>query len=449
MSRHLHLDPIGGVAGDMLLGLWIELGLPLETLQSLASQLGLDDVNVQAEPVVRASLAATHVTVSVRGQVEGPARQELAHDDEHPHHHADLHSHHHEQPHSHHHVDEHSHQHEHPSDGHGRTLGQMLMLIERGALTPRAATLAQRAITLLFEAEATAHGLSIDAVHLHEAGADDALIDILGTATALEALQIESVSCSVPLPIGGGHVSCAHGLMPVPVPAVAELLRGLAVVGGPVQRETITPTGAALLRAMVTQFGPAPPMTIDRSGSGAGGRDTPQIPNIVRGMLGRTAAGPSQRTVTVLETALDDILPQDVPVLIEALLARGARDAMVTPVTMKKGRPGLLLTVIADAHTARDLAEFVLDHSPALGVRMREETRLEWDRDFVSVATPWGSVRIKRALDSAGGVRRGRPEFDDCARAAATSGVSPDEVRRRAQQLFDDTLRDDSRREDS
>lgn len=440
MSRHLHLDLVGGVAGDMLLGLWIELGVPAESLQALSARLGLSEIEVTAERVSRSSLAATHVTVRVRGQVEGPADDgHCDHEHEPPH----------ESGHEHSDRDVPAHVHPHTDDDHGRNLDEMFARLDHASLAPRATAFARRAITLLFEAEAAAHGLAIEQVHLHEAGADDALIDILGTALALDELQIGSVSCSVPLPIGGGRVECAHGSMPVPVPAVAELLRGVAVIGGPVARETITPTGAALLRAMVDRFGPAPAMIIDRVGNGAGGRNPTHLPNVVRGLLGRAGAGPLQRTVSVLETALDDILPQDVPVLIESLLARGARDAMVTPVSMKKGRPGLLLTVIADSTEARALAEFVLDHSPALGVRLREETRLEWDRDFVSVATPWGAVRVKRALDSAGGVRRGQPEFDDCAKAAKQAGVSPDEVRRRAQQAFDDELRHDGKRKDS
>ncbi len=320
----------------------------------------------------------------------------------------------------------------------------MLAAFERAALPPRALARARRAAGLLYAAEGKVHGVPAEEVHLHEAGADDALVDIAGTCLGLEELGIERVTCCAPVPLGGGAIRCAHGVLPVPVPAVVELLRGVPVAGGPIAKELVTPTGAALLVAIVDAFGPLPALTIERVGHGAGGRDDAALPNVLRGVLGAPLEESAlARQVAVLETALDDILPQDVPVLIERLLAAGARDAMVAPVQMKKGRPGFHVTVLCDPGEERRLAGILLHETPTLGVRMRTERRVEWDRDVVAVETPWGPVRVKRAKDTRGRVLRAQPEFDDCRRAADAAGVTPDAVRRAAQAALGDPPAED------
>lgn len=451
MSRHLHLDLHAGIAGDMLLGLLVDLGLPPAVLEGLPARLGLDGVTVSCGHVERGSLRCGRVHVDVRGWHEPAARvvgehghgvpyTEPADAHEHP-----RHAHDHDHPHGHDHEDDHGHPHGHDHDhehGHGATRGfvDVQRVLAHADLPERARTLAERAFARLFAAEAKVHGRTLDEVHLHEAGADDALIDVVGTALGLVELGVTTVSCAVPLPVGGGSIHCAHGILPVPGPAVAALLEGLPVVGGPVARELITPTGAALLRAIVDEFRALPEMTIVRAGHGAGTYDREPLPSTVRGVLGERAAGPAgpaERELAVLETALDDVLPQDVPVLVERMLAAGARDALVVPVQMKKGRPGFLLLVVADPGTERGLAALLLRESPTLGVRIRRETRLEWNRDVVQVDTPWGPVGVKRALDGAGRPLRGQPEFEDCRRAADAAGVTVDEVRRRARAEHD------------
>jgi hypothetical protein len=322
----------------------------------------------------------------------------------------------------------------------------MLAAFERAALPPRALARARRAAEQLYAAEGRVHGVAADAVHLHEAGADDALVDIAGTCLGLEELAIERVTCAAPIPLGGGAIRCAHGILPVPVPAVTELLRGVAVTGGPVAKELVTPTGAALLVALVDEFRALPPLTIERVGHGAGGRNDAALPNVLRGLVGTPAAEEAlTRRVAVLETALDDVLPQDVPVLIERLLAAGARDAMVAPVQMKKGRPGFHLTVLCDPGQERALAALLLHETPTLGVRLRVERRVEWDRDVVAVPTPWGPVRVKRARDTRGRVLRAQPEFADCRRAADAAGVTPDAVRQAARRAAGDPPAEDPR----
>nr|MBP7149026.1 nickel pincer cofactor biosynthesis protein LarC [Acidobacteriota bacterium] len=406
MTRWLHLEPFSGAAGDMFLGLLVDLGLDPQVLARLPARLGLDGVEVRAQAEDRGPLAATHVRVIVRGHEEPPAAPVAPGSD------APA-----------------------PADapGHGeheRNRSEMLAVLDRAALPGPAAAHARRAVELLFEAEARVHRRPPDELHLHEAGADDALVDIAGTCLGLHELGIAGVSCAVPLPVGGGTIRSAHGVLPVPAPAVVELLRDIPVAGGPVARELITPTGAALLRAVVDEFRALPPMRVERAGHGAGTRRDPALPNVLRGLVGVAAdSSPLERAVAVIETQLDDLVPQDVPVLIERLLEAGARDAFVANVLMKKGRPGLLLAVVCDRERARGLAELLLHETPTLGVRVRHESRLEWARDTVSVDTPWGPVRIKRALDREGRVVRGWPEFEDCRRAAGAAGVSVDEVR--------------------
>lgn len=467
MSRHLHIDPFSGAAGDMFLGLLFDLGLDPAVLESVPARLGLSGVNVACERTRRGALAAGRVHVVIRGWEEPPARSvghgaAHGHDPDHHdgHEHADghddhraqgaghVHAHDHDRDHEHQHAHahglDHDHDHEHAhGDDHrhdhdhgGRTLADTLALVEAADLPPRAKAIARRAFEALYGAEAKVHGVPLHDVHLHEAGADDALVDVCGTALGLCTLDVTSVSCAAPVPLGGGSIHCAHGILPVPGPAVAALFAGVPVAGGPVDRELVTPTGAALLRAIVDEFRAMPALRLERAGHGAGAREDAHLPNVLRGLLGTLEAGPRERALSVLETALDDVNPQDVPVLVERLLAAGARDAMVTTVQMKKGRPGFLLTVVADPQDERALCELLLRESPTLGVRARRETRLEWDRDSVSVDTPWGAVRVKRAIGPSGRVLRGTPEFEDCRRVADAAGVRVDEVRQRAQQAF-------------
>jgi hypothetical protein len=442
----LHLDPFSGVAGDMFLGLLVDLGLDPALLAALPARLGLEGVEVRAERATRGPLDAARVRVTVRGHEEPPAEPAGAgrghHDHDHaPHGPGDA-AHHDHDGHAPHDSGDAGHHHHHD----GRRLSEMLAAFERAALPPRALARARRAAELLYAAEAKVHGVPLDAVHLHEAGADDALVDIAGTCLGLEELGVARVTCSAPVPLGGGAIRCAHGVLPVPVPAVVELLRGVPVAGGPIAKELVTPTGAALLVAVVDAFGPLPALTLERAGHGAGGRDDAALPNVLRGLLGTPAEDEAlARRVAVLETALDDLLPQDVPVLIERLLAAGARDAMVAPVQMKKGRPGFHLTVICEPGEERRLAALLLHETPTLGVRMRVERRAEWDRDVIAVPTPWGPVRVKRAKDTRGRVLRAQPEFDDCRRAADAAGVTPDAVRQAARRAAGDLPAEDPR----
>ncbi|MBM3290556.1 MAG: nickel pincer cofactor biosynthesis protein LarC, partial [Candidatus Hydrogenedentes bacterium] len=271
------------------------------------------------------------------------------------------------------------------------------------------------------EAEAKVHGTTIEKVHFHEVGAIDSIIDVVGAHFCLRELGTARIGSS-PLHVGAGTVTCAHGVMPVPAPATALLLEGVPCYGGEVQAELVTPTGAALLAQLASSFGPMPAMTIARTGYGSGTRDLPDRANVLRVIEGESAATQATETVTVIETNVDDMVPELLPVLIDEALKAGARDAFVTPVTGKKGRPGHLITVLCDPARVDELAAVVFRNSTTLGVRMRQEQRICLEREWKNVETPWGAVRVKTGRF---GTEQtvASPEFEDCKNLAESAGV--------------------------
>jgi uncharacterized protein (TIGR00299 family) protein len=288
---------------------------------------------------------------------------------------------------------------------------------------------AKQVFRRLAEAEAEVHGTTVQKVHFHEVGAVDAIVDIAGALAGLEALGVGSVSAST-LPLGGGSVDSEHGRIPVPAPATALLLRGVPVRGGPVEAELVTPTGAALLATLVKSWGDAPAFLLTAVGTGAGTREFPDHPNILRIFLGEMVPGGAatgQRRVAVLETAVDDENPQFLAAAVTELLAQGALDAMVAPVTMKKGRSGMWLVVVCEPADVTRLAASVLTHTSSLGVRVREENRIELPRKILEVTTEFGAVQVKLAI-LPGGNARAVPEFESVLQAAKRSGATVHEV---------------------
>ncbi len=377
--RHAHFDCVSGIAGDMTLAALVSAGWPEAELQALPARLGLTGVAIVVTDVRRGPFAAKHVDVRS--------------DEKQPHRHL-------------HHID---------------------AILDRADLPVPVRDRAKAVFRRLAEAEAEVHGSTVQKVHFHEVGAVDAIVDIVGVLLGLDALGVTSVSASV-LPLGSGSVDSQHGRIPVPAPATALLLRGAPVVGGPVEGELVTPTGAALLMTLASGWGDPPAMTLAAVGTGAGTKDFAAHPNILRLLLGERAASTvGTRTVTVLETALDDANPQYVSATVQSLLASGALDAMVAPVTMKKGRAGLWLVVIAEPADARRLADLLLRETPTLGVRFRDEQRLELPRRIVEVVTPYGPVQLKVALLPTGD-ERPMPEFDSVHEAALRSGATHHEV---------------------
>jgi uncharacterized protein (TIGR00299 family) protein len=409
-----YLECFAGISGDMLMAALVDAGAPIELLQRTAASLELE-AELRITRVNRSGIQSTKIDVVVNGQLHepaaptGPSEQEA----EHGHHHDHDHGHTHTHPHKH-----ESHEH-HP----GRALAEIRSLLKRADLSQRALNLSLTVFGLLAEAEGRIHGVPPEAVHFHEVGAIDAIVDIACCAAGVDALDLDAWYCS-PVNVGSGFVNCAHGRFPVPAPATAELLKNLPTYAAHVQAELVTPTGAALLRALDCQFDATPVMRTQAIGYGAGTRNPERFPNVLRVSIGEVAAGQSfnQDKVTVLECAVDDLSPQVLAHTAQLALERGALDVMSAPVTMKKGRLGTLLTVLCKSDDAPGLQQLIFRETTTLGIRVREETRVILGREIVPVETEFGVIHIK-AGSWQGEEWNAAPEFEDCRRAAAAFDV--------------------------
>jgi uncharacterized protein (TIGR00299 family) protein len=388
--RILYFDCFSGIAGDMVLGALLDAGLPLDELKAAFGSLAIDGYQVTAERVLRAGVSATKFRVEER-QPPGHA---------HPH----------------------------------RHLKSIYALIDRSGLSPAGRTRAKALFQRLGEAEAAIHQTTIEKVHLHEVGALDSIIDIVGAVFALEWVGADRIVCS-PLNVGGGTVQSAHGLFPVPAPATLRLLGDAPVYSGFIQKELVTPTGALIATGYASSFGPIPEMTVEKVGYGAGERDNPGTPNVLRVLIGRAADRPRGDRVVVIECEIDDMNPQIFGVLMDQLYAAGALDVFYVPVQMKKNRPGTLLTVVAPPERRPALSEVIFRESTTIGLRYHEVDRECLERDIVSVDTPVGAIRFKVARRN-GRVVNAVPEFDDCARIAAANNLSVKEVQAIAVQAY-------------
>jgi uncharacterized protein (TIGR00299 family) protein len=426
--RIAYLECFAGIAGDMVLGALIDAGVPVEVLVEAASALELG-ASLKVETVDRSGISCTRVRV-MEGEVVADAPKveslrEQAHT--HPHIHEDGHSHSHEHSHSHDDEQEHAHEHQH---AHGRSLSVIRTLIEGAALAEGVKRRAIRTFELLGASEAKIHNVEVEAIHFHEVGAVDAIVDIVTACAGIEYLKVDAWYCS-PLNVGGGMVECAHGTFPVPAPATADLLRGFPTYSAHVQKELVTPTGAALVRMLEPVFGTQPAMSVERIGYGAGTRNPKGFPNALRISIGEAEESSKTETVTVLETALDDLSPQVLAWVAELALAAGAMDVMLTPVIMKKGRPGTLLTVLCSAENQKKLERLILRETSTLGIRIRRDERSCLERHHLPVETPYGEVRVKiGTLD--GEVMNVAPEFEDCRAAAVRCDVPLKQVQQAA-----------------
>jgi uncharacterized protein (TIGR00299 family) protein len=402
-STILYFDCFSGISGDMVLGAFLDAGLPMADLQRALGSLAVEGAKVRADRVLRAGLSATKFIVNEEGNA----------DTSHDHHHS-HHGHEHDGKHN----DHHHHAH--------RSLAEICRLIEGSALSPGGRDRAKEMFRRLAEAEASIHQMPVEKVHLHEVGAVDSIIDIVGAVFALEWAGATEIVCS-PLNVGGGTVQSAHGTFPVPAPATVRLLGDAPVYSGRVQRELVTPTGALIARSYATSFGPIPSMAIDKVGYGAGDADFKDTPNVLRILIGRSVAKPSGDRVTVVECEIDDMNPQIYGVVMDRLYAAGALEVFYVPVQMKKNRPGTLLTVIAPPHLRTALVDIVFRETTTIGLRYYDVDRECLDREFVTVTTSVGDVRFKIARRN-GRVVNAVPEFEDCARLAAEHNLSVKEV---------------------
>lgn len=430
--KTLYFDCFSGAAGDMILGALIEAGVPLDDVRDALGDIAVERDLVWTEPVMRAGIRATKLCV--RGEAaklhgydaEITAAAAAAHRHEHHHEHAGHHGH----THVHVHTRE-PEDHAHPPH---RTLAEIRTIIERSGLSTVGKERAIHLFRRLGEAEAAVHGTSMNEVHLHEVGAFDSIVDILGSVYALEALGAENVLSS-PLNVGGGMVRSAHGRYPVPAPATTRLLRGAPIYAGQQQVELVTPTGALLVTDYARGFGPVPPMRLGAVGYGAGTRDLPGTPNVLRVLVGEADPAAAASQVVVIEADIDDMSPQLFGPLMESLLAQGALDVFLAAIQMKKNRPGTLLTVLAPPALRERLCATIFRETTTIGIRYREVSRECLDRQTVLVATPYGDVRVKVATRN-GEQLNVAPEFDDCVALARATGHAVKDVQAAAMKAF-------------
>ena len=431
----------------MILGALIDAGVKLEDVRRALGSLAITPETVWAEPVVRAGIRATKF--NVRGET-APADGHHVHDHQHEHAHASAESHRHEteshrhassshrqESESHRQASGESHQ---PASSHShRTLTEIFRLVDSSALSDAAKDRTKHLFTVLGETEAAIHGTSVERVHLHEVGALDSIIDIAGTVFALEQLGVDRIVSS-PLNVGGGTIRSAHGHYPVPAPATMCLLKGAPVYSGTEQVELVTPTGALLVAGYASEFGPIPAMRVDRVGYGAGTRDFPHSPNVLRVLIGELDTNAPSQTVVVIEAEIDDMNPQIFGVLMDRLLAEGALDVFYTAIQMKKNRPGTLLTVIGSPSHRDRLTSTIFRETTTIGVRYREMTRECLDRESMTVTTELGTVRIKVARRR-GELLNAAPEFDDCVRLATEHHVPTKHVQALAMKAYLETTK--------
>lgn len=384
--RCAHFDCFSGIAGDMTLAALIDAGCPLAIFEETIAQLDLSGVSLEVETVQRHGIRARRVQVHVGADAQKKHRH----------------------------------------------LPHILKIIDRAGLSDRAAARARRIFERLAEAEAHVHGTSADKVHFHEVGADDAIVDIVCACVGLEQLGIESITCS-PIATGNGTVRCAHGVMPVPAPATAILLKGVPLQACDEMAELTTPTGAAIITTVAESYGPLPAMRIAQIGYGTGQREGRTRPNLLRLLVGESAipADCEVDTVIVLETQIDDSTGQSLANAAESLLAAGALDAYIVPIIMKKGRPGHLLTVLSDADDAARLEDLIFERTSTFGIRRRQTQRVKLARRHETVTTRFGPIRVKIGIRGEH-VRQARPEYEDCAAAARAHGVSLEAVQQEA-----------------
>jgi uncharacterized protein (TIGR00299 family) protein len=426
--RIAYLECFSGISGDMFLGALVDAGVPASLLEQTVAALDIG-ARLEISRVVRSGISATKVDVWVDGEKDLPReeywqrQEQLSHSHEHS---DDAHDHEHEH---------HRHSHSDPGEtragtpaphGHGRGLTQIRAIISAASLSEGAEKNAISIFEALGRAEAKIHNTSIESVRFHEVGAVDAMADIVCAAVGAEALGVDEIICS-PLNVGGGTVKCAHGTFPVPAPATVELLADAPVYSSGLQAELVTPTGAAIVKTLARRFAAFPEMKIEKSGYGAGVRDFPGHPNVVRLTVGEAAssalaAKTASETITVLEANLDDLNPQVFGYVMDRLIEVGALDAFGMPVQMKKNRPGMLLTVLCKPEDAAKLTQLIFTETTTLGVRRRDEMRQTLARRWESVGTPWGEVRIKIASMN-GTVTNYAPEYEDCRRIATEHHV--------------------------
>ncbi|PYV30747.1 MAG: nickel pincer cofactor biosynthesis protein LarC [Acidobacteria bacterium] len=391
--KRAYLDGSSGISGDMFLGALVDAGISAQQLLAELKKIPLGFYELKRTRAVRGGLVGTRLEVKV------------------------------------------------PAQGSHRHLAEIETLIKGSGLSESVQAKARAIFHRLAEAEGKLHGKPPSEVHFHEVGAVDAIVDIVGASIGLELAGIGELFSS-PLNVGGGRVEAAHGTLPVPAPATAELLKGVPVYSSGVEGELVTPTGAAIVSTLAKTFGPMPAMKVEQIGYGAGAMDFHGHPNVARIFIGEAADAetahtglPGDELVSVIEANLDDMSPQLYGYLVERALAKGALDVTCTAVQMKKGRPGIQVTVLSEPDKGDELAGLLFDETTTIGLRIYEARRKVLERESAEVETPYGRVRMKVAKCN-GRVLNVAPEYDDCQRVAREKSVPLKEVMLAAQSAY-------------
>jgi pyridinium-3,5-bisthiocarboxylic acid mononucleotide nickel chelatase len=439
-----YLECFSGISGDMFLGALVDAGVPFETLAETAAALNVG-ARLEIRKVTRGGIAATKVDVITP---DTPAHtHDHDHHHEHTHAHHSDHSHTHGEPmhehthqdqeaehaHSHHHQANHTHEHDH----HHRSLSTILSIIRSAPLTDRVKHDATRAFQLLGESEAAIHSIPVENVHFHEVGAVDTIVDIVCAAAGCDLLGIDRWLAS-PLNVGSGTVECAHGTLPVPAPATLSLLGDAPIYSAGQPMERVTPTGAAILRMLNVQYTSLPAMRVSATGYGAGGRETPGQPNVVRLLIGEESStnDASVEPIAIIETVIDDSTPQLLAYVSEVLLEAGAWDVYRVAVQMKKGRSGVQLTVLSRPDLVPALRDLILRETTTIGLHWRVENKSSLAREFVEAQTAWGPVRIKIARWPSGEAANASPEYEDCRAIARKHSIPLKQVMQAAMRAY-------------
>ncbi len=389
--RAIYFDCFAGISGDMTVGALLDSGVDFNELKNQLSSLALSSYELGVEKVKRSGIAATKFTVIV-DEAKQPAR----------------------------------------------TLAVINEIITNSQLSESVKARSMKVFEKLAEAEAHVHGTTVDQIHFHEVGAVDSILDIVGAMVGFEMLGVEKF-CSSALRVGFGSIKVAHGLMPVPAPGTAEILKGLPIYAGEIEGEFVTPTGAAMVTALCESFGAMPAMQIERIGYGAGTRDPKDFPNALRIVLGEVeeVAQPNEeaQTILVVETNIDDMNPQAYGYVMDKAFALGALDVFVTPIQMKKDRPAVMLTVLCERKDFDGLIALILRETTTLGVRYYEAKRRTLERVIEVVETEYGQICVKVARDGKRTLHF-QPEFEDCVAIARKTGISLIEVQSAANAAY-------------
>ncbi len=374
-----YFDCFCGAGGDMIVASLIDAGASADVLREGLGSLGLGGYVLSIESVNKQGFAATRFHVELKEHAQQPHRH----------------------------------------------LKQVVEILENSGLPGSAKTRATRIFERLAEAEAKVHGTTVEKVHFHEVGAVDAIVDVVGAMLAMDQLGVERVICS-PIPTGSGTITCDHGVMPIPAPATAELLKGVPIAVCDEAGELITPTGAAILTTLASEFGPLPAMTVDSIGYGAGTREGRMRPNVLRVLIGQATRDGDTDEIAVLETNLDDASPEVVGHCMERLLTEGALDVYAVPIHMKKSRTGVVLTVLCEPGRVEAMQRLLFAETTTFGVRRHNAARVKMRRRHVTVNTPFGDIRVK--VGERNGVITVSPEYEDCQAAARKHDVPLREV---------------------